>query len=48
MGEFKSGNPYKLSLLYYSVIQGIANMKLFMKENYIAPEVQDVLAFLLK
>ncbi|WP_069999135.1 TetR/AcrR family transcriptional regulator [Cellulosilyticum sp. I15G10I2] len=48
LGAFKSGDPYTMSLFFYSVIQGIANMKLFMQEKYKAPEVQDVLAFLLK
>lgn len=47
LGEFKPGDPYKLALLYFSVIQGMANMKLFMGEKYIAPEIQDVMAFLL-
>lgn len=47
-GEFKQGDPYKLSLLYFSVIQGIANMKLFMGDQYVAPEVEDIMAFLLE
>jgi len=48
LGEFKEGNPYKLSLLYFSVIQGMANMKLFMGDQYIAPETEDIMAFLIK
>lgn len=47
LGEFKPGDPFKLSLLYFSVIQGIANMKLFMGDKYIAPEVEEIMAFLL-
>ncbi len=48
LGEFKPGNPFKLSLLYFSAIQGMAQMKLFMGERYIAPEVQDIMALLLR
>jgi len=48
LGEFKQGDPLKLSLLYFSVIQGIANMKLFMGDQYVAPEVEDIMDFLLK
>ncbi len=47
LGEFKQGNPYKLSLLYFSVIQGMADMKLFMGDKYIAPEIEDIMEFLL-
>lgn len=48
LGEFRSGDPYKLSLLFFSVIQGMANMKLFMGKKYISPEASDIMAFLLK
>ena len=47
-GDFKQGNPYKHALLYFSIIQGMANMKLFMGEKYVAPELDDIMAFLLK
>lgn len=46
-GEFKQGNPYKYTLLFFSIIQGMANMKLFMGDKYVAPELDDVLGFLL-
>lgn len=45
-GEFKQGDPYTLSLLYFSLIQGMANMKLFMGDQYIAPDVETVMAVL--
>ncbi|BAB04706.1 TetR/AcrR family transcriptional regulator [Halalkalibacterium halodurans] len=45
-GEFKEGDSYKLSLLLFSIIQGMANMKMFMGEKYVAPDLQDVTAFL--
>jgi AcrR family transcriptional regulator len=48
MGEFKPGNPYKLALLYFSIIQGMANMRLFLGDKYIAPEIEDIMAFLVK
>lgn len=47
-GEFKPGDPYVMSLLFFSVIQGIADMKLFMGDKYAAPEVRDIMGFLLK
>ena len=46
-GEFKQGNPYKYTLLFFSIIQGMANMKLFLGDKYVAPELDDVLGFLL-
>jgi AcrR family transcriptional regulator len=46
-GEFKQGNPYKYTLLFFSIMQGMANMKLFMGDKYVAPELDDVLGFLL-
>jgi len=48
LGEFRPGNPYKLALLFFSVIQGMANMKLFMGDKYIEPETEDIMALLLK
>ncbi len=48
LGEFKAGDPYKLSLLYFSLIQGMADMKLFLGEKYISPQVRDIMAILLK
>ncbi len=48
LGEFKQGNSFKLSFMFFSVIQGMANVKLFMGDKYIAPDVEDIMAFLLK
>lgn len=45
-GEFKPGDPYQLSLFYFSIIQGIADMKLFMGDRYIVPSAEDVMVFL--
>ncbi len=43
---FRDGDPLQMSLFYFSCIQGIANMKFFLKEAFISPRVEDVLAFL--
>ncbi len=48
LGEFKQGNSYKMSLMFFSVIQGITDMKLFMGDKYVAPETSDIMTFLLK
>jgi len=48
IGEFKNGDPYQLSLYYYSCLQGIANMSFFLKEDYLSPKAHDILAFLMK
>lgn len=45
-GDFKSGDPYQYSLYFYACIQGIANMRIFMREKFKLPEAEDVLAFL--
>ena len=46
LGEFRQGDPYQLSLFFFSVIQGVADMKLFMGDRFMVPPVGDVMAFL--
>lgn len=48
LDKFKQEDPYKLTLLYFSTIQGIANMKFFMGEKFIVPNMQDVMSIILK
>ncbi|SDZ41908.1 DNA-binding transcriptional regulator, AcrR family [Evansella caseinilytica] len=47
-GVFREGDPYQLSLLLFAIIQGTADMKMFLGEKFVAPDVQDVTAFLFK
>lgn len=47
LGELKEGNADKLSLLFFSLTQGIASMKLFLEDKFIALESQDLTVFLI-
>ncbi|MBD2872780.1 TetR/AcrR family transcriptional regulator [Paenibacillus arenilitoris] len=47
-GEFKLGDPYQLSLFFFAVIQGVADMKVFMGDSFIVPQTDEVMSFLYK
>lgn len=48
IGEFRSGNPYELAVFFYSTIQGLATMKVMLKDSFIMPSPSIITAFLLK
>lgn len=48
IGEFRSGNPYELAVFFYSTIQGLATMKVMLKDSFIMPSPSIIMAFLLK
>jgi AcrR family transcriptional regulator len=48
LGEFGSGNPYELSEFFYSAIQGLAVMKITLKDSFIMPSPSVITAFLFK
>lgn len=48
IGEFRSGNPYELAVFFYSTIQGLATMKVMLKDSFIMPSTSIIMAFLLK
>jgi AcrR family transcriptional regulator len=46
LGEFRPGNPYELAEFFYSTIQGLAMMKISLKDNFIMPSPSVLTAFL--
>ncbi len=48
LGEFRQGNPYEFAEFFYSSIQGLAMMKIVLKENFIMPSPSVITAFLFK
>jgi len=48
IGEFRSGNPYELAVFFYSTIQGLATMKVTLKDSFTMPSPSIITAFLLK
>lgn len=48
LGEFRQGNPYELAEFFYSAIQGLAMMKITLKDSFIMPSTSVITAFLFK
>lgn len=48
LDEFRLGNPYELAEYFYSAIQGLALMKISLKENFVMPSPSVISAFLFK
>ena len=48
IGEFRSGDPYELAVFFYSAIQGLATMKVTLKDSFVMPSSSIITAFLLK
>lgn len=48
LGEFRLGNPYELAEFFYSAIQGLAVMKVTLKDSFIMPSPSIMTAFLFK
>jgi len=48
LGEFHLGNPYELAEFFYSAIQGLALMKITLKESFIMPSPSVITTFLFK
>lgn len=48
IGEFRSGNPYELAIFFYSTIQGLAMMKVILKDNFVMPSPSILTAFLVR
>lgn len=47
-GVFRSGNPYDLTLLFSSTLQGISQFKLLLKEEYRSPASESLSSILLR
>jgi hypothetical protein len=48
LGEFRPGNPYELAEFFYSALQGLALMKIILKDSFIMPSPSVITAFLFK
>lgn len=48
LGEFRPGNPYELAEFFYSALQGLAVMKIILKDNFIMPSPSVITTFLFK
>lgn len=48
LGEFRRGNPYELAEFFFSAIQGLAMMKITLRDDFIMPSPSVITAFLFK
>ncbi|ROR30581.1 TetR family transcriptional regulator [Mobilisporobacter senegalensis] len=48
LGELRPGNPYELAEFFYSALQGLAMMKVTLKDSFIMPSPSVITAFLFK
>ncbi len=46
-GELRVGDPYQMTLLFFSTLHGLAMMKLSLKDKFICPSPEMVLAYLI-
>lgn len=48
LGEFRSGNPHEMAVFFYSAVQGLAVMKITLKDGFTMPSPTMLTAFLYK
>lgn len=46
LGEFRPGDPYEMTLFFFSAIQGLADLKVVMKDDFAMPAQNILTAFL--
>ncbi|MCM3257527.1 TetR/AcrR family transcriptional regulator [Paenibacillus lautus] len=47
-GDFRSGDAHEMAVLFYSALQGLADMKVKMKNNFVMPSPSVLTLFLFK
>ncbi|EGG32116.1 TetR/AcrR family transcriptional regulator [Paenibacillus sp. HGF5] len=47
-GDFRSGDPQEMAVLFYSALQGLADMKVILKNNFVMPSPSVLTLFLFK
>ncbi|SEM55172.1 DNA-binding transcriptional regulator, AcrR family [Paenibacillus sp. cl141a] len=47
-GDFRSGDAHEMAVLFYSALQGLADMKVIMKNNFVMPSPSVLTLFLFK
>jgi len=48
LGEFRSGDAHELAVFFYAAVQGLAEMKVSLKNNFTMPSPSVLTAFLFK
>ncbi|WP_188998983.1 TetR/AcrR family transcriptional regulator [Paenibacillus nasutitermitis] len=48
LGEFRSGDAHEMAVFFYAAVQGLAEMKVLLKNNFIMPSPSVLTAFLFK
>ena len=50
LGQFIEGDSYKMAILYFSIIQGLASIKFVLeaKDKFVAPSLEMAMAFLIR
>ncbi|GGE00212.1 TetR/AcrR family transcriptional regulator [Paenibacillus nasutitermitis] len=47
MGDLHPGDPYQMTLLFFSTVQGLAVMKLSLKDRFVCPNAEMLTAYLI-
>lgn len=47
-GDFRSGDAHEMAVLFYSALQGLADMKVILKNNFVMPSPSVLTLFLFK
>lgn len=47
MGDLRPGDPYQMTLLFFSMVQGLAVLKLSLKERFVCPDADMLTAYLI-
>ncbi|VTR60530.1 Potential acrAB operon repressor [Actinobacillus pleuropneumoniae] len=47
-GDFRSGDAHEMAVLFYSALQGLANMKVILKNDFVMPSPSVLTLFLFK
>lgn len=47
-GDFRSGDAHQMAVLFYSALQGLADMKVILKNNFVMPSTRVLTLFLFK
>ncbi|MGG4342133.1 TetR/AcrR family transcriptional regulator [Paenibacillus lautus] len=48
LGDFRPGDPYQMAVLFYSALQGLAELKVILKNNFVMPSPFVLTSFLFK
>jgi hypothetical protein len=46
-GELRSGDPYQMTLLFFSTLHGLATIRLSLKDKFVFPSPEMLIAYLI-